>query len=83
MPLKVSQNIINAYGWAKRACNNGNEQGCQALAFFDDIKVRDVNNIEKQCNTEKDPKLKQDSCKLYDFYKMLNDGFKRIDKRYQ
>ncbi|WP_066802574.1 tetratricopeptide repeat protein [Moraxella oblonga] len=85
---KTKQNIINAYGWAKRACNNGNEQGCRALAFYDDFKdgFKDTERTEfinSSCKTETDPELKQEICQSEKLYQDLNQAFETIDKRYQ
>lgn len=81
---KTKQNIINAYSWAKRACNNGNEQGCDALAFYDDLKDSKKTQLAKEsCDSEKDPKVKQEMCQAYQFYQELHQEFESIDKRYQ
>lgn len=81
---KTKQNIINAYSWAKRACNNGNEQGCDALAFYDDLKDSKETQLAKEsCDSEKDPKVKQEMCQAYQFYQELHQEFESIDKRYQ
>ncbi|MDO5051018.1 MAG: tetratricopeptide repeat protein [Moraxella equi] len=81
---KHTQNTIDAYGWAKRACNNGNKDGCESLAIYDEYKDSErMQFLKGSCDTETDLESKQQICQTYQFYQDLNQAIETIDKRYQ
>ncbi|STZ08478.1 Polar organelle development protein [Moraxella caprae] len=80
---KSKQNIVNSYGWAKRACNNGNELGCQSAEYYDELRTRDLSELKKECESQTDQKLKQDFCRAYEFNNDIKNELDNIYKRYE